>query len=141
MQRINFDKTAKREAFRRLSVPLNFSVEDGEGGKKLKGYAAVWDVLSGDRGGYYAVFPQGSMVLPDYPVTFQLNHNSDFLIATEANGTLTLSVDATGLAIEAQLDDTYIDTYLATKVARRTIAGMSLGMYALKLHREKYVVT
>src|SRR5690349_18736250 len=102
MKRITFDKQQNKERFKRFETAIKFSVDAESNG--VKGYAAIWNVLSTDRGGYLALFSSDSAIFPTYPITLQYNHNDDWLLATEANGTLTVGTDETGISIVATLD-------------------------------------
>lgn len=141
MKRINFDKQANKELFKRITFNEVENQEADNSARTLKGYVAKWNVLSTDRGGYFVALPPNSMVLPNYPVTLQFNHNSDYILATEANGTLSIETNDIGVSINANLDDTYIDNYVLTKVKRKTIKGMSFGTYVLSSHTETRVIT
>ena len=139
MKRIEFNKTTNAASFKRIEFEAELSVE----GTRVRGYATKWNKLSGDRGGFLALFPPGSMRLPTYEITCQYNHDDNWLLASENAEACPLVVgeDDMGVPIEAVLGDTFLDHYVVSKIKAGVIKGMSLGMYALKLHREERVVT
>lgn len=142
MERINFNKEEHKANFQRFAAsPKNNKFAVGEDGRTVSGYVAVWDVLSGDRGGYLALFPKDSAVLPTYPITVQWNHNDDYVLATEDNASAVITIDEYGVLVTAKLEDTYIDNYVLTKIKSGVIKGMSVGMYSLVTHREQREVT
>src|ERR1700722_1202273 len=138
MQKINFDKQANADKFKRL--PLKLSVNK-DNGNQLSGYVVVWDVLSTDRGGYYGLFPKGSMVLPTYPITMLYNPNDNWLLVTEHQYSLSVGEGDHGVPIGGTLEDTFIEQFVKTKMVSGVIKGMSVGMYALQFHNEMRVVT
>jgi HK97 family phage prohead protease len=141
MKRITFNKGTDKSAFRRLELKAPLTFASADNGTAIRGYAAVWDALTGDRGGFYEVFAKGSMRLPHYPVVLLYNHNEDYLLASEQNDTLKFSEDAQGIALTATLDKTFIEDYIVAKMKKGTIKGMSIGMYAMKSHKATYTVT
>lgn len=81
--------------------------EDGIG--KLFGYAAVFNRLSQNLGGFVErVDPAAfNKTLADGGNVFaRFNHDSSLLLGTTDSGTVRLSVDGTGLAYEVDLPDT-----------------------------------
>lgn len=55
------------------------------------------------------------------------NHNTDQVLATTRNGSLTLSEDNRGLLVQAQLPDTTLGRDLSTLIADGTVHSMSFG--------------
>lgn len=55
------------------------------------------------------------------------NHNTDQVLATTRNGSLTLTEDSRGLWVEAQLPDTTVGRDLSTLIANGTVHSMSFG--------------
>jgi hypothetical protein len=55
------------------------------------------------------------------------NHNTDQVLATTRNGSLTLSEDSRGLWVEASLPNTTLGRDLATLIADGTVHSMSFG--------------
>lgn len=107
----------------------------------VRGYVAVWNVLSSDKGGYFVLLPPNSVVFPNYEIVLMYNHNEDYILACESNGSLRVSVDDYGVLIEATLDNTFIDEYVKTKVGNQTIKGMSFGCFPITSHFEKRTIT
>jgi Escherichia/Staphylococcus phage prohead protease len=72
----------------------------------VRGYAAVFDQLSHDMGGFRTLLAQGSMdkVLATNPdVHFVWDHDTRYVGARTSNGTLSLSADESGLFMDAQV--------------------------------------
>ena len=136
MERIHFDKT-KHDKQRREAFSGNFTAD----GNSVKGYAAVWDVPSCDRGGFYVLFPQGSMVLPDYDVRLLYNHDDNLIMGRESNDSLIVASDSIGVTIDGRLDDTYLDDFVLKRINRKDINGMSVGLYVLKSHTDERVIS
>ena len=133
MKKVQFNKT--KESFRKL--PLTFAATD----TGFKGYVTVFNALSGDRGGFLALFPPDSLNLPFYDVVSYYNHNDDLILGSESSGTLKIGVDDKGVFVEGVLGDTYLDQFIKDRIQRGIIKGMSAGIYVLNLHREKRVIT
>lgn len=115
------------------SVPLT-DVEMASDGLKFSGYAAVFGKIAdlGDfteeirRGAFRKVLNAGANV-PMY-----WDHDSRIPpLATTRGGTLRLDEDATGLRVEAELDeDHYMVPTLRSMVRRGDVSGMSFGFVA-----------
>ena len=115
------------------SVPLT-DVAMSDDGLSFRGYAAVFDTIAdlGDfteevrRGAYRKVLAQGQNV-PMY-----WDHDDRMPpLATTRGGTLRLSEDATGLRVEADLDnDHYMTPTLRSMIRRGDVSGMSFGFVA-----------
>jgi HK97 family phage prohead protease len=115
------------------SVPLT-DVSISDDGLRFSGYAAVFDKEAnlGDfteeirRGAFRKVLAKGDNV-PMY-----WDHDERIPpLATTRGGTLRLSEDATGLHVEATLDnDHYMTSTLRSMVRRGDVSGMSFGFIA-----------
>lgn len=115
------------------SVPLT-DVTMSDDGLSFSGYASVFDTVAdlGDfteevrRGAYRKVLAQGANV-PMY-----WDHDDRMPpLATTRGGTLRLSEDATGLRVEADLDnDHYMTPTLRSMIRRGDVSGMSFGFIA-----------
>lgn len=80
-----------------------------KGGKVLEGYAAVFNKLSQNLGGFVervdpAAFNKS--LADGVPVVARFNHEDNFLLGTTEAETLRLSVDGTGLRYEVDLPNT-----------------------------------
>jgi HK97 family phage prohead protease len=115
------------------SVPLT-DVAMSDDALSFSGYAAVFDTIAdlGDfteevrRGAYRKVLAQGANV-PMY-----WDHDDRMPpLATTRGGTLRLSEDATGLRVEADLDnDHYMTPTLRSMIRRGDVSGLSFGFVA-----------
>lgn len=77
--------------------------------KKLVGYAALFNSLSEDLGGFREVIRPGAFdraLAENQDVLARAEHDSSMLLGRRSNGTLTLSIDATGLRYEVDPPDT-----------------------------------
>ena len=75
-------------------------------GFTIRGYAAVYDALSHDLGGFKEKIEPGAfdaVLSTDPDVHFVWDHNTRYVGARTTNGTLELDSDPTGLHIEAQV--------------------------------------
>ena len=101
---------------------------DADGWKcTLTGYALVWNVLSGDRGGYVVRLQPNSATFTNRVMAFW-NHDSRDTIGSTTSNTLRLTPDQYGVKVDIDLPDTTAGRDLATLVRRGDIAGMSFGM-------------
>jgi HK97 family phage prohead protease len=99
-------------------------------GRRLQGYAAVYDSPSEDLGGFVERIAPGAFdqSLKDHPDVFSLfNHNWDQVLGRTTAGTLDLSTDKTGLQFAVDLPDTDYGNNLAVSVERGDITGCSFG--------------
>lgn len=107
-------------------------VEFREEGDSLRftGYAAVFDKLSDDLGGFRERIQRGAFrkVLTDaQDVRFLINHDRNLLLARTASGTMSLREKPKGLLVEADLAPTSYAADLRTLVKRGDMSGMSIG--------------
>lgn len=75
--------------------------EDADGAPQLVGYAAVFDSLSADLGGFRERIERGAFsdsLSGDIRALW--NHNADIVLGRTASGTMRLSEDARGLRVE-----------------------------------------
>lgn len=102
----------------------------------LEGYAAVFDSLSEDLGGFREVIRHGAFSAtlndPDADIYALNQHRSDQPLARRANGTLNVSVDARGLRIRIELSSTSYAKDLAIEVERGTVDQMSFQFYVIE---------
>lgn len=101
-----------------------------EKGKTLEGYAAVFNSLSSDLGGFVEKIQPGAFdnTLKKNPDVLALfNHNSDCVLGRTVSDTLTLSIDDKGLRFSCLLPNTTIANDLAVSVDRGDISGCSFG--------------
>ena len=99
-----------------------------KGGKKITGYAAVFDSPT-DIGPFTEEIAQGAFsdVLDD-DVMALFNHDPDHILGRTSAGTLRLSEDDVGLRIEVDLNPNDLDALtLHSRVERGDISGMSFS--------------
>lgn len=116
------------------SADLEFRVDGGDG-LTFRGYAAVFDQLSEDLGGFRERIVPGAFkrTLTDKrAIKMFLNHNSDIVLASTFRGTLRLVEDEKGLLAEASLPDNEWGRPVADAVRRGDINSMSFGFQSLR---------
>ena len=112
------------------TVPLEIE-ERGDGDTKapvVRGYAAVFDTLSQDLGGFRERIQKGAFAdALTSDVRLLINHTG-LPLARTASGTLKLAEDQRGLVVEAQLDPANpIVTQLRSAMQRGDVSQMSFG--------------
>jgi len=113
----------------------NFPVEelraitDEEGLRHIVGYAAVFNSLSEDLGGFREKIDPGAFAdtLNTGDVRALKNHNSDYVLGRNKSGTLTLSEDQRGLKIDIMPPDAQWAKDLMVSIDRKDIDQMSFG--------------
>lgn len=102
---------------------------------KVGGYAAVFNSLSEDLGGFREVIRRGAFthtIAQGADVRFLINHDGMPLARTKS-GTLRLAEDDRGLRIDATLDPTDPDVQrLIPKMRRGDLSQMSFGFRTMK---------
>jgi HK97 family phage prohead protease len=98
---------------------------------RVLGYAARFDCLSHDLGGFRETIKPGAFtdVLKRSPrhVFALFNHSKDNVIGTTANGTLRLIEDSRGLRFEVDMPDTTLGRDLLALVRRGDVVGASFA--------------
>jgi hypothetical protein len=122
----------QHEQERRSFAAGTMAVEtrDGVKGVVLRGHAAVFDTLSENMGGWYERIARGAFddAIRTDDVRALLNHDSNFILGRTKSGTLSLSTDERGLAVEIQLPDTSTIADLVVEPIRRgDISQMSFA--------------
>lgn len=104
-------------------------VREGGQGPVLSGYAAVFDTLSGDLGGFVERIRPGAFrdALQTSDVRGLFNHVPDNLLGREGAGTLRLREDDRGLRFEIDLDSDPVADFVRRKVQRRELTGASFA--------------
>jgi HK97 family phage prohead protease len=109
----------------------------------IRGHAAVYNSLSGDLGGFRELIEPGAFraalrAQPD--VRLLLNHDSNFVMARTASGTLELREDTTGLHVFARVDRriSWVED-LRTSMQRGDIDQMSFA-FTLKDNGDDWAV-
>lgn len=104
---------------------------DGSDGKTpvIVGHAAVFNQLSGDLGGFREQVAPGAFAeaIKSDDVRALFNHDPNFVLGRNKSGTLRLSEDAQGLAIEIDPPDTQWARDLMVTMRRGDVTQMSFG--------------
>lgn len=114
---------------------LEFRAEPDGDGLTFSGYAAVFDSLSDDLGGFREIIRPGAFgesLRARRDIKMFHNHNSDIVLASKKAGTLALIEDERGLLATAKLPDSEWGRSVATAVSRGDISTMSFGFEALR---------
>lgn len=103
---------------------------DGTEKRIIKGYAARFNQLSVDLGGWREKILPGAFSdsLRTADVIFSFwNHNSDIVLGDTRSGNLTLKEDEKGLRFELELDTDIWSEYAHRKIKSGQVKGMSFG--------------
>jgi hypothetical protein len=103
------------------------------GRRCLRGYAAIYNVLSDDLGGWRERIMPGAFTRAleeNQDVRHLVNHNVNLVLGRTKTGTTTLRQDAKGLAFETWLGNRTYDLDLAESVGRGDVDAMSFGFVA-----------
>lgn len=116
--------------FRSVTVgPLEVRASNAGDGMQFSGYAAVFNSDSEPLPFIEQIAPGAfkRSLSSGREIRMFNNHNTDQVLATTRNGSLTLSEDSRGLWVEASLPNTTLGRDLATLVADGTVHSMSFG--------------
>jgi len=112
---------------RSLEAPVELRTVDG-GGNVAAGYAALFDIPADIGGAWTEVIARGTFSKAlDGDVLALVDHDYGRVIGRSTAGTLRLSEDQHGLAVEIDLPDTSDGRDLAVQLRRKDIKGMSFG--------------
>jgi hypothetical protein len=114
------------------TLPIELRAE--EDNKKIIGYAAVYDQLSEDLGGFKEKIKKGAFAssIKRDDVKLLFNHDPNYVLGRSVNGTLKLEEDDHGLKIEAIPPDTSFAKDLITLMERGDVDQMSFGFIVNK---------
>jgi len=109
------------------------TIESGDNGKTARGYAALFNTRADIGGMFYETIAPGAFDGQlGADVRALVDHDTGRVIGRTKAGTLRLSVDTKGLAVEIDLPDTSDGRDLAVQLERGDISGMSFGFRVLK---------
>ncbi|MEM9990628.1 MAG: HK97 family phage prohead protease, partial [Bacteroidota bacterium] len=96
--------------------------------RTIEGYAALFGSKSQNLGGFREIIQDGAFdeVLQD-DVRALFNHKNDHVLARTKSGTLSLSVDSTGLRYSFEAPDTTLGNDLLEMIRRGDISQSSFG--------------
>lgn len=109
-------------------------IRAGAGGKTIVGYAAVFGE-SADIGGYFTeILARGAFTktLQTADVRAYFDHNTGRVLGRSSAGTLRLTEDQKGLAVEIDLPDTSDGRDVQVLITRGDLNGMSFGFSVLR---------
>lgn len=104
-------------------------VDDAEGKRIISGYAAVFEKLSVNLGGFVERISKGAFggSIKSNDVRALWSHNIDIPLGRTGNKTLVLSEDDTGLFFKLDLPDTQAGRDAFESIKRKDVTGMSFG--------------
>ena len=103
--------------------------ETPDGQKTITGYAAVFNSLSEDLGGFRERIAPGAFAksLGETPVVALWSHRTDMVLGNTKSGTLTLEEDERGLLFKLAPSNTTWGKDATESVARGDVSGASFG--------------
>ncbi|MFF2773355.1 HK97 family phage prohead protease [Streptomyces sp. NPDC058052] len=127
---------------RRLSLTdagLTVRADDDGGGARFAGYASVFNSRTAIgnplRWGFYEEIAPGafSKTLSEGDARMLIDHDSYYVVSRSSAGTLSLSEDERGLAVDSALDTelSYVRD-LKANLRNGNVTGMSFGFYVIK---------
>jgi HK97 family phage prohead protease len=129
---MKMDKTKQMNELQYRSYLTDF--EPGQDEQKIVGYAAVFNLLSDDLGGFQERIMPGAFTktIREADVRAFWNHNPDFPLGRKKNGTLELSEDVTGLRYVIDLPDTSYARDLKINIKAKTVDQSSFAFQIIK---------
>lgn len=106
----------------------------GDSAPEIEGYAAVFNQLSADLGGFRERIEPGafSRSLLDNDIRALWDHNSQYVIGRNRANTLALEEDERGLSVKAQPPDTVWAGDLLKSMKRGDVNQMSFGFFVVR---------
>jgi len=128
------EKAAKPSLERRILAPDDVELRvapDDKGNKHLVGYAARFNKLSLDLGGFKERIKPGAFTkaIKDADIRGLKNHNPDLLLGRTVSETLVLTENSRGLKFDDTLPDTTIGRDTAEEVIRGDLTGCSFSFW------------
>lgn len=118
---------------RYFPLPVEVRADDGEGAKKLAGYAAVFDSMT-DIGWFREKIAPGAFLdtAKEDDIRCLFNHNPDLILGRNKAGTLAVNEDEKGLWFENDVPDTQVGRDTLTSVERGDVTGCSFSFRTVK---------
>lgn len=119
----------RRELRTYIVKDLEVRAGDDATPRKIVGHAAVFNALSEDLGGFREKIAPGAFAksITEDDVRALWNHDANYVLGRNLSGTLRLSEDAEGLAVEITPPDTQWARDLTVSIARGDVTQMSFG--------------
>lgn len=114
----------------RRTVTVEMKIEKrADEAPRIRGHAALFNTMSQDLGGFREQIAPGAFAeaLKSDDVRALWNHNPDHVLGRNLAGTLILSEDQRGLAIEIIPPDTQLARDLMTSIERGDVSQMSFA--------------
>ncbi len=123
----------ERRAFPIEGLEVRADGDDGKG-KRIKGHAAVFNRKTDVGGMFMEVIKPGAFTktLKEHDQVMLWNHNDDMVLGRRSAGTLELSEDKKGLAVDGDLPDTSAGRDAHVLIERGDVKGMSFGFSVIK---------
>lgn len=111
------------------AVRLQTRAKDGDATPVIVGHAALFNERSEDLGGFREVIAPGAFVdaIKADDVRALLNHDANYVLGRNRSGTLSLTEDTRGLAVEIEPPDTQWANDLMRSMERGDITQMSFA--------------
>lgn len=121
--------------YERLTLPVKTEIRADEDSGRIVGYAAVFNSLSEDFGGWREIVRPGSFtktLREKRDIRALWNHETSYVLGRTLNGTLTLREDENGLRVEITPPDTQWASDLVTSIRRGDVSQMSFGFRTVR---------
>lgn len=130
------NKRQNQKEVRVRVAPQKFEVrKNADGSRSISGYAATFNDLSQDLGGFKERIAPGAFTqsLKDNPDVLCLyGHDDNQILGRGSSGTLEISEDSKGLKFTCKLPDTSTARDLIALMERSDIDSMSFGFYCVE---------
>ena len=119
--------------YRTYNASIEIRADDGQDARKIRGHAAVFNEIAGDPLMFLEQIAPGAFAdsIGTDDVRALWNHNPDYVLGRNKAGTLSLSEDDRGLAIEINPPDTQWARDLMHSIDRGDVSQMSFGFRVL----------
>lgn len=121
--------------YERLTLPVKTEIRADDDNGNIVGYAAVFNSLSEDFGGWREIVRPGAFrktINEKRDIRALWNHETSYVLGRTLNGSLALREDEQGLRAEIKPPDTQWARDLVTSVRRGDISQMSFGFRVVR---------